>query len=73
MDQGSVLLFVGIGLTTGVVSGLFGIGGGLLLIPALMYLADTHSTKPRASVWLSFYRLSALERSLSTTAMGTLI
>ncbi|MDH4328534.1 MAG: sulfite exporter TauE/SafE family protein [Nitrospira sp.] len=39
MDQGSVLLFVGIGLTTGVVSGLFGIGGGLLLIPALMYLA----------------------------------
>ena len=39
MDHGSVLLFVGIGLITGVVSGLFGIGGGLVMIPALVYLA----------------------------------
>ena len=39
MDHGSVLLFVGIGLAAGVVAGLFGIGGGLLLIPALIYLA----------------------------------
>lgn len=39
MDHGSILLFIGIGLATGVVAGLFGIGGGLLLIPALVYLA----------------------------------
>ncbi|NGZ94987.1 MAG: permease [Nitrospira sp. WS110] len=39
MDHGSMLLFVGIGLATGVVAGMFGIGGGLLLIPALVYLA----------------------------------
>jgi uncharacterized membrane protein YfcA len=39
MDHGSILLFLGIGLATGVVAGLFGIGGGLLLIPALVYLA----------------------------------
>jgi uncharacterized membrane protein YfcA len=39
MNHGSVLLLVGIGLATGFVSGLFGIGGGLLLIPALIYLA----------------------------------
>lgn len=39
MDHGSMLLFVGIGLATGVVAGIFGIGGGLLLIPALVYLA----------------------------------
>lgn len=38
MSPGAVLLLVGIGLATGVVSGLFGIGGGLLLIPALIYL-----------------------------------
>ncbi|MDH5667738.1 MAG: sulfite exporter TauE/SafE family protein [Nitrospira sp.] len=38
MSSGSVLLLVGIGLATGLVSGLFGIGGGLLLIPALIYL-----------------------------------
>ncbi len=39
MDHGSILLFVGIGLTTGVIAGLFGIGGGLVMIPALVYLA----------------------------------
>lgn len=39
MNHGSILLFVGIGLATGVVAGMFGIGGGLLLIPALVYLA----------------------------------
>ena len=38
MSPGAVLLLVGIGLATGLVSGLFGIGGGLLLIPALIYL-----------------------------------
>lgn len=38
MSPGAVLLLVGIGLVTGLVSGLFGIGGGLLLIPALIYL-----------------------------------
>jgi len=38
MSSGAVLLLVGIGLATGLVSGLFGIGGGLLLIPALIYL-----------------------------------
>ena len=39
MQHGSVLLFIAIGLTAGVASGLFGIGGGLLIIPALIYLA----------------------------------
>jgi len=38
MSPGAVLLLVAIGLATGLVSGLFGIGGGLLLIPALIYL-----------------------------------
>jgi uncharacterized membrane protein YfcA len=32
-------LFVAIGLCAGVLSGLFGIGGGILVIPALMLLA----------------------------------
>jgi uncharacterized protein len=34
-----LLLFLGIGLAAGVLSGLFGIGGGLLIVPALIYLA----------------------------------
>jgi uncharacterized protein len=33
------ILLVGIGFTAGVASGLFGIGGGVLIIPALVYLA----------------------------------
>ena len=32
-------LLVGIGLVSGVLSGLFGIGGGVLIVPALIYLA----------------------------------
>lgn len=39
MNHDSILLFIAIGLVTGITSGLFGIGGGLLLIPALIYLA----------------------------------
>ena len=32
-------MFIGIGLVAGVLSGLFGIGGGVLIVPALMYVA----------------------------------
>ena len=35
-----VVTFVLIGLAAGVLSGLFGIGGGLLIVPALVLLAD---------------------------------
>jgi uncharacterized protein len=35
-----VLLFLVIGLAAGVLSGLFGIGGGILIIPALVFLAN---------------------------------
>lgn len=33
-------VYIGIGLAAGVLSGLFGIGGGLLIVPALMLLAQ---------------------------------
>ena len=33
------LLFLLIGLATGIVSGIFGIGGGILIVPALILLA----------------------------------
>jgi len=33
-------LFVLIGLVGGVFAGLFGVGGGIVLVPALIYLAD---------------------------------
>ena len=34
-----MLLFIGIGLAAGVLAGLFGIGGGILIVPALVLLA----------------------------------
>jgi uncharacterized protein len=36
----SVVLLLLIGVTSGVASGLFGIGGGVLIVPALVYLVD---------------------------------
>lgn len=34
-----LLIFLAIGLTAGLFSGLFGIGGGILIVPALLYFA----------------------------------
>ena len=34
-----VLIFLGIGLLAGVLSGIFGIGGGVVIVPALILLA----------------------------------
>lgn len=34
-----VAIFLGIGLVAGVLSGLFGVGGGVLIVPALILLA----------------------------------
>lgn len=33
------LLLLGIGLGAGILSGIFGIGGGIVIVPALIYLA----------------------------------
>jgi len=35
----SSLLFIGIGIVAGLLSGVFGIGGGVVIVPALIYLA----------------------------------
>ena len=38
-----VLVFLAIGLVAGVLSGLFGIGGGILIIPSLIFFAGFHA------------------------------
>jgi uncharacterized membrane protein YfcA len=38
-----VALFLAIGLVAGVLSGLFGIGGGILIIPSLIFFANFHT------------------------------
>lgn len=39
MSGSSAVLFTAIGLVAGVLSGVFGIGGGVVIVPALIYLA----------------------------------
>ena len=39
MVESSAVLLVAIGLAAGVLSGVFGIGGGVVIVPALIYLA----------------------------------
>ena len=38
-----VSVFLAIGVTAGVLSGLFGIGGGVLIIPSLIFFAKFHT------------------------------
>ena len=39
MWESSVLLLIAIGFAAGILSGAFGIGGGVVIVPALIYLA----------------------------------
>ncbi len=41
----SILIYLAIGAVAGVLSGLFGVGGGVLIVPALIYLLkmDAHT------------------------------
>lgn len=39
METSSPFVFVAIGIVSGVLSGVFGIGGGIVIVPALIYLA----------------------------------
>jgi uncharacterized membrane protein YfcA len=39
MPNPPLLMLIGIGLVAGVLSGVFGIGGGVVIVPALIYLA----------------------------------
>ena len=41
MPELSSVLFVAIGLVAGLLSGVFGIGGGVVTVPALIYLAGS--------------------------------
>lgn len=38
MSVSTLLILLGIGLCAGLASGMFGIGGGILIVPALIYL-----------------------------------
>lgn len=39
MDYSQIMILVGIGLAAGILSGFIGIGGGVVIVPALIYFA----------------------------------
>ncbi|HEX9935062.1 MAG TPA: sulfite exporter TauE/SafE family protein [bacterium] len=39
VQHASILIFVLIGITAGLIAGFFGLGGGLIIVPALVYFA----------------------------------
>lgn len=39
MPEPSIMLFIAVGLGAGLLSGIFGIGGGLVIVPFLIYFA----------------------------------
>ena len=59
------MIFLGIGLGAGVLSGLFGIGGGVVIVPALIFLAglqpQTATGTSLASLLLPVGALGAYE------------
>ena len=40
MELNQVIILVIIGMSAGILSGMFGIGGGLLMVPAMVYFLD---------------------------------
>ena len=45
----NAIKLIGIGLVTGMVNGLFGSGGGTLVVPALVFLIGVHDYKAHAT------------------------
>ena len=45
----STIVFILIGIVAGVLSGMFGIGGGIIIVPALMYLCGFSQLKAQGT------------------------
>ena len=55
-----VLGFIAMGLTAGVVSGLFGVGGGIVFVPALVLFADLGQVDAEATSLLAMIPVAAV-------------
>src|SRR5690606_2382856 len=49
LHLGSILGLVGLGLFTGIVAGLIGVGGGVIVVPALMLLFGTSDLEAKGT------------------------
>jgi len=45
----SIILFILIGIVAGILSGMFGIGGGVIIVPALMFLCGFSQLKAQGT------------------------
>ena len=45
----STILFILIGIVAGILSGMFGIGGGIIIVPALMYICGFSQLKAQGT------------------------
>lgn len=45
----NIILFIAIGLIAGILSGMFGIGGGIIIVPALMYFCGFDQLKAQGT------------------------
>jgi uncharacterized membrane protein YfcA len=59
-DRPNALLLAGIGLGAGVLSGLFGVGGGIIMVPAMVLLAGMTQQRASASSLASIVPIAAV-------------
>ena len=59
-DRPNALLLAGIGLGAGVLSGLFGVGGGIIMVPAMVLLAGITQQRASASSLASIVPIAAV-------------
>jgi len=79
-DRPNALLLAGIGLGAGLLSGLFGVGGGIVLVPALVLLAGMTQQRASATSLASIVPIAAVGAvifggadSINLPAAGVLI
>ena len=60
VERPNALLLAGIGLGAGVLSGLFGVGGGIVLVPALVLLAGMTQHRASATSLASIVPIAAV-------------
>jgi len=59
-DRPNPLLLAGIGLAAGVLSGLFGVGGGIIMVPAMVLLAGMGQQRASATSLASIVPIAAV-------------
>lgn len=79
MDFQTVLVFLGTGAAAGVLAGLFGVGGGLIVVPALAFLLPSLGTAPEVVMQsaigtsLAVVGLTAISSTRSHHARGGVV